>query len=486
MPRFPYCFILLIVACALTAPETLAQTGSVPADRATDGDALYQTLKSMQEEMERLRKDNESMRGQIDELRARTEDNWLTEERAKQIRGLVEDVLADTDQRASLLNDGIMAGWSEHFFLADAFGRFLLQFEGLSQIRFVYNYLDRADRSRFGLENTRTQLTFRGHLYSDDFEYLVRMESTPHPQPNAGIAAGAFGLTDTWLRYHLTNDWSIRVGQFKLPFLREELVASQQQMAVERSLVNEATSIGRSTGLEFAYHDSMHAFSVVLNNGMSNRQTVLRETMGVPRINRPAIGENVEYSFTARYERLFQGAWDQFDDFTSPMGEEPGVLFGIAAHTQRNEEQFEQIIGESAPYSLSATADLSIEWGGASAFGSVTYHYVDHPQFQVFQVFGVVGQVAVYVAPKWELFLRGEFIQVENVNGGGAAAGDMTLVTLGGNYYIEGHDIKWTTDVGFAITKVSPFFASDLAGWRDANDQFLGEVVFRSQIQIVF
>lgn len=470
----------------LATATALAQTGEPRPSAASDGDALYRTLQTMQEEMERLRKDNQAMRGEIDELRARTEDNWLTEERAKQIKGLVEEVLADADTRASTLSDGIMAGWSEHFFLADAFGRFLLQIEGLSQFRFIYNYLDRADRSRFGFENTRTQITLRGHAFSKDFEYLVRMEATPHPQPNGGIAAGAFGLTDTWVRYHLNNEWSVRAGQFKLPFLREELVSSSAQLAVERSLVNEATSVGRSSALEFAYHDSTHAFSIAFNNGMTNRQTVLRETMGVPRFNRPAIGENVEYSITARYERLFAGTWNQFQDFTSPIDDEYGMLFGIAVHVQNNEAQQAQIIGESEPRSMSATADLSIEWGGASAFASVTYHYVDSPQFQIFHIIGIVGQASVYVAPKWELFGRYEFLQMENVSGGGAAAGDLMITTFGVNYYIEGHDIKWTSDVGITWTKVSDFFASELAGWRQSNDHLWGEIVFRTQIQIVF
>jgi hypothetical protein len=168
------------------------------------------------------------------------------------------------------------------------------------------------------------------------------------------------------------------------------------------------------------------------------------------------------------------------------MGDEFGMLLGFGGHAQNNESNNAQLIGESEPRSMSATADFSIEWGGANAFVSGVYHYIDSPQFQIFHIVGIVGQVGVYVAPKWELFARGEWMQMENVSNGTVAAPDLGIFTLGANYYIEGHDIKWTTDIGFAATPVSSFYASDLQGWRAATGNGIPQVVFRTQIQFVF
>lgn len=456
---------------------------------ATSGDALYQTIKSMQEEMERLRSDNDAMKGQIDDLRAQTQDNWLTEARAREIRGLVEEVLADSDARASLMNDGIMAGWSEHFFLADAFGRFLLEIEGMTQIRFIYNYIDQTgDRSRYGFENARTRLTFRGHVFND-WEYMIRGEFNPHPPPNQ--QASDFSLLDAWVRYHLTTDWSVRAGQFKLPFNREELVSTTEQLAVERSNINEAMSLGRSVGIEIAYHDDANSFALAFSNGMSNRNTLMRVLMGGPQTSTSAIAANVEYAFTARYERLLAGTWSQFSDFTSPIDEEYGMLFGIAGHAQNNESSTTQIIGESEPRSFSATTDLSIEWGGANAFVAAIYHYVDSPTFQLWNILGVVAQAGVYITPKWEAFARVEYGTVDNFGGGNNNVHDYGALTFGANYYIEGHDVKWTTDVGIGLTPVSSVgvpgtFSSERTGWRDVEATGLTEVVFRTQLQLLF
>ena len=57
---------------------------------------------------------NEQLRARVADLESRLAavekgDNWLTEQRANEVRGLVRDVLADADTRASLLAQGMTA-----------------------------------------------------------------------------------------------------------------------------------------------------------------------------------------------------------------------------------------------------------------------------------------------------------------------------------------------------------------------------------------
>ena len=52
----------------------------------------------------------DSALARIDQLEAKQNDNWLTEQRAGEIRKLVQDVLDDADTRASLLAHGATAG----------------------------------------------------------------------------------------------------------------------------------------------------------------------------------------------------------------------------------------------------------------------------------------------------------------------------------------------------------------------------------------
>jgi len=79
--------------------------------------------------------------------------------------------------------------------------------------------------------------------------------------------------------------------------------------------------------------------------------------------------------------------------------------------------------------------------------------------------------------------LRGEWGQFE---GGSAQFADFGIITFGFNYYIEGHDVKWTTDVGFSTTELNGTWVSDLTGWRPINHGVEPEVTLRSQIQLLF
>ena len=473
----------LVLAAIAAASLAAGSPGQSAADAG--GTSLEDQLKQMQKELESLRSENKDMRGEIDELRASTQDNWLTEQRTEEIRAIVQDVQADSETRSSLLNDGLAAGWSEHFFLASPDGRFLLILEGLMQTRFMFSGEGGHDY-QYGFENARTYLTFRGHVFTPDLTYLVRgnfssqTQQLNNSQGNVGaiLPGGFMQLLDAWVRYNLDDTWSVRVGQFKLPYNREELVYSADQQIVERSLVNQMMSIGRSQGLELTHVKNQSRLALMYSDGATVNQRNFSAVIGGSGANSQAMTSPADYAVTTRYEHLIAGNWEQFRDFTSPRGVESGIMAGLAAHYQKAETN-------ETPF-FAAAADLSWEFGGANAFVGATYWYIDSRANGIFDVFGIVGQVGIYVAPKWEFYVRGEYMQAENRAAGAGAIpfADLGIFTLGANYYIEGQDVKWTSDVGFSVTPVSFFFANNLAGWRaDPTD---GEIVFRTQLQLQF
>ena len=60
------------------------------------------------------------------------------------------------------------------------------------------------------------------------------------------------------------------------------------------------------------------------------------------------------------------------------------------------------------------------------------------------------------------------------------------MITVGANYFLYGHALKWTNDIGFGLTEVSPTFASSGTGWRADSAGNAGQIVFRSQLQLYF
>ena len=124
-----------------------------------------------QPDNETLRREISALQAEIDAIRAaRGDENWLTQQRAEEIRGLVHDVLADADTRTSLLQDGVTAGYDRFFYIASPDGSFRLNFLGMVQARFVFNSQDDEapdDSTRWGFENSRTRFGVLGPRASE-------------------------------------------------------------------------------------------------------------------------------------------------------------------------------------------------------------------------------------------------------------------------------------------------------------------------------
>ncbi len=166
----------------------------------------------------------------------------------------------------------------------------------------------------------------------------------------------------------------------------------------------------------------------------------------------------------------------------APPGDEFGVLLGIAGHAQQNESNGGFSVNDEEQW-FAWTVDASVEWGGANAFGSFTYHYIDDDAVNQLDVFGIVAQGGVYLTPKFEAFARFEY-GVTDIDGFDFP--DLTVLTLGGNYYFEGHDAKLSADIGFGISQITTAWDSDIAGWRSEGEDAEPQVVIRSQFQLQF
>jgi len=416
---------------------------------------------------------DDDLRARIDALEARiaqlqqtSGDAWLTEARAGEIRSLVTDVLADAETRTSLLQGGATAGWDDGFFLSSPDGNFTLKILGQLQFRYVYSGQDNGpdDDNRGGFENARTKLRFTGNVVDPSWIYMI--------EGNFDRDGGAFGLEDAYIGKVLGDSgWTFLAGQFKVPMLREELVYSAYQQAVERTLVNEEFTAGRTQGVAIDYRNDM--FHVV--GGFTDGHPA---TGG---FNMPALAADTEYSLTARAEALLNGTWDQFNDLPSFKGDSFGFLVGGALHYQEGE--FGTAADELEVFQW--TVDGSLEFGGANIFGYFVGRHLESTTVDLDQ-FGAVLQGGVFVTEDWEVFGRYEWGDLD-------IGEDLNLVTIGATKYFSGHQLKWTTDVGYGLDEVSSMWGggfigggADPTGWRtDAADED-GQIVIRSQLQLLF
>ncbi len=418
-------------------------------------------------------------------------ESWSSD--ADEVRALVAEMLADSETRSSLLQSGGTAGHDGKFFLASPDGNFRLNVGGQVQFRYTANFRDddgmigfdddddgiidrseRVDDFEGGFQTRRTKLTFSGHVYEPELRYKV--------QGAFDRAGGAFILEDAYVEYDMSNGWSVRWGQFKLPLLREELVSSKYQLAADRSVANELFNQGRSQGIQVTYADEMWRFRAAFSDGLASANSDLG-------------ADPADWAITGRVEVLIAGEWSQFKDFTSEPGSDYGVMVGAAGHF----EQSPDVPGGTVIDRFSYTVDASVEGDGWNVFAAFIGNTLSDVPVglgtQDADNFAFVVQGGLYVAEDIEIFARYDHIFLDD----DVFVGDDEFKTLtaGANYYMYGHAAKFTADVQWFFDSTDGLFAGAAAGGLagagantgigllDSGDED-GQIALRFQFQLLF
>ena len=407
------------------------------------------------------------LRAEMAQMRAQQNDNWLTEQRADEIRELVQDVLADADTRASLLAQGVTAGYQDGAVISSADGNWSLRTNIHMQQRFVWNDQDEGavagaiDEDRYGFENTRTKFILSGNVVNQDWIYKVEI-NVGSPSGTMSAADGRAGTGDAYLGYKYGDGMTVLFGTMKAPLLREERVDSRYQLAVERSALNYIYTGGRVDGIAVDWMGDQFHVTGAFTDGANTGQTV----WGMA---------DTDFAFTGRIEFLASGTWDQFSDFTSPAGDEQGILIGGALHYQEAETD----AGLADVDVTVLTADISAEFGGANLYGAFIYRNIDTAGVSDLDQVGFLVQGGVAFSDDWEAFARYEFSDFDVIG-----TEDLSLITFGVTRYFAGHNAKWTTDIGIGLEEVAR--APAITGLRPDVVGEDSQVVIRSQIQLVF
>lgn len=406
-----------------------------------------------------LQRQVSELKAQVAALQASSGDNWLTDQRADEVRSLVQDVLADADTRSSLLQSGVTAGWDGKPFIASPDGNFKLAIGATLQVRYVYNMQDDGpdDDNRAGFENRRTRVRFGGHVYDPSWKYYI--------QGDFGTS-GTFEMLDAYIEKDLGDGWSFRVGKFILPFSRELLTSHTKPLLVERSITGNYFATGRAHGAMVGYKSDMFRAWGAFSNGLgSNSGTTA-----------PALSYDTEYAFTGRVEVLIAGDWNQFGDWTSWQGEEYAVMIGGGAHYECDEYGTAALETKTFRW----TVDVGVEGGGWNVGGAVYGNHTDTDGATDVDQYGFFLQGGFFFTEDLEVVARYEWADDDS------SADELSIITAGCNYYIRKHNLKWSTDIGFGLNEVTSTFSSAGGGWRTDSAGQDGQIVFRSQLQLYF
>ncbi len=400
---------------------------------------------------------------------ATAETEAWTNANSDEVRALVAEMVADSENRSSLLQSGGTAGHDGKFFLASSDGNFRLNVGGQVQFRYIANFRDDdsdsgEDDFESGFQTRRTKLEFSGHAWDPDLYYKV-------------VGAfdrdgGDFELEDAYVGMKLDNGWKIQWGQFKVPLLREELVSSKYQLAIDRSTTNEFFTGNRTQGIMGVYADEAWSLALSFNDGANSVNSDLGQ-------------DNSDYAFTGRFEWLISGDWSQFKDFTSERGSESGMLLGGAVHYQDGPDR----PGVSETELVIYTVDFSWEGDGWNLFGAFVGQYIDPDTGGERDDFGFVVQGGYYFTETFEGFARFDYLILDD-DVAAVEEDEVPVLTVGFNEYLHGHGAKFSVDLQWYFEQTTG--SIDLgAGGGDTGIGRLGstnedEVILRAQFQLLF
>lgn len=493
-----------IVMAAFVVSLTVA-----PVSAATSTDRIDR----LADEIATLRAENARVKQQLVQMQAEDGESWLNERRAEEVKALIADVLSDAETRASLLDGGMTAGHNgKNFFLASADGTFLLKISGQIQFRYIWNNRDEENVTTDGDENEsgfalrRTKLLFAGHIGSPKINYAIQLAVD---RDNNSVSADKIVIS-----WQVMDGFTLWVGEDKAPFLREELTSSSKQLAVERSSINEVFTVDKVQGIGFKWdiHDQVKIAAVLSDGAHSGDGSAdsnyeyfgLRDGTG-----KDFDHDQSEFSFTARADVKLDGDWKQMNDFTAWHGEPTGIFVGAAIHHQHGE------VGDTVTGTLASggigdtsnseitlwTVDASLEMEGWNFYiayiGASTDFDEESTASGDTDPWGLVVQGGYQIPDVGpgilEPFIRYEMIDLDDNVAIVGQEDDLSILTLGANYYFKKHAAKLTFDVVIALDELGNMpspgtsgglgLLSESAAATNDND---GQTALRIQYQLLF
>ncbi len=173
---------------------------------------------------------------------------------------------------------------SGDFGLSSADGKYKLRLRGHVQENNSYTYTKATDKHNVNIEINRARFSVTGNVFDPRLSYLFQtgFENDGREDPRAKIpgfytSPGSRYLRDYYLNWALNQEFfHIRIGKFRTPFSRQQLMSTSQMQFHDQSAANEAfqlTNTGRDVGVMFhnGFNNQFEGAFVAVSNGLVAR-----------------------------------------------------------------------------------------------------------------------------------------------------------------------------------------------------------------------
>jgi hypothetical protein len=373
------------------------------------------------------------------------------------------------------------------------------------QIRYIASLIQKSrdgspgageDDEDEGFQIRRAKIGFEGHVEAGrKWNYGIVLaasyngidqDDTSHgPEADANVYA-----EDIWVSTQVADGLTIKAGKFKLPFLRGELTSSKHELAVERGSVTEVFTLDRAEQIQLQYQP-MDAVKLMVS--ISDGANSGTGTIGA---------DNVEFAITARADVLLAGEWGQMNDTSAWEGEPFAAFIGAAVHYQMGDDPNGDVDTENDGDFFAWTVDGSIETNGlgvAAAFMGQHSNYDDDFGASDYDLYGASVEASYFViADKLQPFVRFEWMTIDLEDASSEDIDDALLLTVGGNYYFDKHNAKFTLDMvwwidgdlptgnGNSRDSIGGDPVSSGLGFASGDEHSEDALLVRAQFQLLF
>lgn len=391
-----------------------------------------------------------------------------------QVSATIDSVLRDAEKRSQLFQmEGFTAGHDgKNFWLKSADGNYTLSPRFQFQFRNVTNFQDDGSDdddfdTQHGFEIRRMKLEFLGNAFTPNLTYNFRWSTSS--------SGGGLTLENAFIIYQFSDQWAFRAGQWKDNVFHEESVSSGEQLAVDRSLVNEVLAGGitdyvQGASLIYNAKDSPVRAEVALHDGANTDNTNFTDSGG-PGATLLDVAPN--FGVSGRVEWAMNNNFAGYDDFTARGNKDDLLVVGGGFDWTQGGDI--NVVFHTVDVQWENTAGLGV-------YAAYIGQWADNEDNDAYN-WGLVGQIGYAFNEKWEVFGRGNYFDLDDDSQIGTVAdddGDFYELTAGVNYYFVNHNAKFTLDVGW-LPEGSPVNASGIGVFSGDEDQFY----IRGQFQLL-
>jgi len=459
----------------------------------------------------------QALKSKVAELERKEGENWLTEQRVDQIKGIVQDVIKDAKSRGAFMDSGLNMGYNNGFFLQTEDKNFKAVLNGYIQPRYEYVYNHRPDSNSStpplsathstdnasGFDVRRARIKLTGNAFSPDIIYKF------YGDFYGANNTGGFSVLEAFIGYNFNNALKVKVGAMDVPFTKTSREADTNLDLMVRPEVFTAlmgVDTQRTMGAE-VYGDIIKDrldYELQINNGVNTNQIRRPDT------NSTTANLDNRMGFYGRVQYAGNGIIKDFADEPDLRADNSDLIWllggGVGYESQNASTNSLPAPQNTATMAISngqgpgfttyalngdvyrATLDLSAKYRGWSFLAAGQVQQINANPFSGSNTAGLplgtgsasffehayYASVGYMVIPKKLEFVgRAEYLLTEGFPNIGE------YYTVGANYYLMGNNAKIQTDVTYSPEAVQ-------TDTGDTQLQNAHQLAFRVQFQLSF